>query len=297
VFLFGDALAHEIAEVVVEHRVTPTVSHRDAARAYAAAAAEPLEISLKVDTGAHRFGVLPDGAADLARAVAALPSLRLALVYTIFADPAGDEAFTCEQFRRFRGALDAIRAAGVDVPRASCATSAVVSTRPEMYLDAVRSGNLVYGLYLPPEPPVALRLQPAARALRTRIVHTQWVEAGETMGYRRPYTTGRRTRYAVIPVGRTDGLARGAAERGSVLVRGARCPFIPGSVSGEHSGIDVTDVPGARIGDEVALWGEQDGAAIALSEHALWAEASEAEVVTALGRLIQHRYLRGGGAP
>jgi alanine racemase len=291
ILLFGGALADDVADAVAEYEFVPTISNLDEARAYAdVPGAQSTRIALKVDTGAHRLGVTPERAGDLARNVSVLPGLKLDLVYTVFAAPATDPDFTLEQFTRFRTALADIYANVPSTPLASCATSAVISTRPEMYLDAVRCGNLIFGLYLPPDPPIELHLERAALALKTRVLHVQSVKAGDTLGWQRRVRADSPATYAVIPMGRVDGLVDGLVATGKVLVRGVPCPFIDGSLSGEHSCIDVTHLPDVAVGDEVVLFGAQRGVEIGLTEHAKWVGLGEAQTLIGY-RNITHKYI------
>lgn len=59
-------------------------------------------------------------------------------------------------------------------------------------------------------------------------------------------------------MGYADGLSRGLSNRGSVLVRGRRAPIV-GAVSMDMTMVDVTDLPGAAVGDECVVLGAQSG--------------------------------------
>lgn len=287
--LFGSCLVDDVAEVVVKYGIIPTLWDVEGARAYSKVARGALEVYLKVDTGFHRLGVPMDKAAEVAREIEHLPHLHIGCVYTHFPDPIKGEEFTREQYRRFVKAVESIRAAGVAAPYACCASSAIVSIYPEMYLNAVDPGRLLYGIYFPPAPPVSLDLLPVARAVISRIIQTKWVEAGQSIGYGRTFYASRRTLVGVLPFGWWDGLLRSNASRASVLVRGRRCPII-GAISLEHSLIDVTEIEGVEVGDEAVLFGEQGEAVTTLSEYARWLDVSELEVVVQLGRTIPRVY-------
>lgn len=290
ILLFGSCLAVDVAEAVTEYHVMPTVWDVESARAYSEAARSPVEVYLKVDTGLHRVGVAPERAAEVARAIEDLPYLRIGCVYTHFADPIEDEEFTQKQYERFLQAIDAIRAAGVAAPFAAAASSAVVSSRPEMYLNAVDPGRLLYGFYFPFTPSVSLDLTPVMRSVKSQIIQTTWVQSGESIGYGRTFYASRHTHVGVLPLGWGDGLLRSTASRANVLVRGHRCPIIA-ALHVEHCLIDLTEIVGAEEGDEAVLIGEQGKSAITLTEHAQWAGVSELEVVIQLGRTMPRVYL------
>jgi alanine racemase len=290
--LFGSCLP-DAAETIAEYGIIPTVWDVDGARAYSKAARWTLEVYLEVDTGLTRLGVSPDEAAEVAREIDHLPNLHIGCVYSHFADPIKGEEFTLEQYRRFVKTIEAIRDAGIVAPYASMASSDIVSARPEMYLDAVRCGSLIYGFYDSPAPSVVLDLVPIARAVKSRIIQKKWAEVGQSIGARRSFYTRRRTLVGILPFGWGDGLRRSNASRASVLVRSTRCPIL-GTIYHEHCCIDLTEVEGATVGDEAVLFGEQGKASITLSEHAKWVGISDLEVVSHLGRAIPRVYLKGG---
>jgi len=120
----------------------------------------------------------------------------------------------------------------------------------------VRPGILLYGLS--PAPGIALPEGFApAMTLTTSIVHVREVPAGESISYGRTFSTERRSRIGVLPIGYADGYPRALSNRASVLVRGMRSPVV-GRVCMDMTMIDLTGIPGARAGDEVIVFGGRD---------------------------------------
>jgi alanine racemase len=277
---------------MVEYRIMPTIWDEEGVKAFTDAAHDPLPVYLKVDTGFHRLGVSLQEAVTVARAIQDSPNLRIACVYTHFADPVKGEQFTRQQFDRILEVVDAVRAAGIRVPYVCAASSAIISTLSDMYLDAVDPGRLLYGFHYPYNPPVELRLKPIVRALRSRIIQTRWVEAGDSIGYGRRYHASKRSLVGVLPIGWSDGLIRNPKSSVQVLVRGTRCPII-GSINLEHCMADLTRVDGATAGDEVVLFGKQGNEVITLKQHAEWVGVSEMEAVLHFGRSIPRVYFEG----
>jgi alanine racemase len=91
---------------------------------------------------------------------------------------------------------------------------------------------------------------------KTQVTSLRTVQAGETVGYGRTFVAERETRLALLPVGYADGYNRLLSNRGQVLVRGYQAP-IAGRVSMDQTVVDVTEIPGVGIGDEVVLLGSQ----------------------------------------
>jgi alanine racemase len=248
----------EQAGAIVSHGLEQVVSDREVAAALARAAAargETVALHVKVDSGMGRVGVPPAEALDLCRAVASLPGARLAGVLTHFAtadEP--DIRFSREQLERFLTVVRQVREAFPVPPLFHAANSGAIAAMPEAYLDMVRPGLSSYGI--PPGPQgCGLPLRPVM-SLKARVTQIRDLPAGQPVGYGCTYTLTRPSRIAILPIGYADGYRRALSNQGEALVRGRRVP-IRGRVSMDQLLIDLTDVPGAALGDEVVLLGSQ----------------------------------------
>jgi alanine racemase len=119
----------------------------------------------------------------------------------------------------------------------------------------VRPGGVLYGLWRDVLPPRVSdpQLVPVM-SLYSRIIMLKWVPPGETIGYGCTFEASRRTLIATLPVGYHDGYKRGLSNRSNVIVRGAYAPVV-GRVSMDLTLIDVTDIAGVELHDEVTLLG------------------------------------------
>jgi alanine racemase len=129
--------------------------------------------------------------------------------------------------------------------------------------------------------------------VRTEVVALRDLEAGCPVGYGGTWRASRPSRIATIPMGYADGLSRHLANRGHVLVRGARAPIV-GAVSMDMTMVDVTDVPSASVRDEVVVLGAQDAphgrACIGPDEIAAHADTIAWEVLTSVSRRVPRFY-------
>ena len=119
----------------------------------------------------------------------------------------------------------------------------------------MRPGGVLYGLWrdvLPLSTPDAELLP--VMSLHSRICLLKWVPPGETIGYGCTFEASRRSLIATLPVGYHDGYMRGLSNRAHVIVRGMYAPVV-GRVSMDQTLIDVTNVPGVEIDDQVMLLG------------------------------------------
>ena len=82
------------------------------------------------------------------------------------------------------------------------------------------------------------------------------VPRGEKLGYGTTFETRRDSLIATLPIGYDDGFTRALSNRGRVIVRGQAAPVV-GRVSMDLTLIDVTDIPGVQIDDQVILLGRQ----------------------------------------
>jgi len=124
-----------------------------------------------------------------------------------------------------------------------------------MYLDMIRPGLSIYGLYPSSEVKRVIKLKPALK-LKTRIIYLKKLPAGQSIGYGRTHATTSETLVATLPVGYADGYPRLLSNNSEVLIRGSKAPVI-GRIAMDQTMIDVTHIPGVEIGEEVTLWGNE----------------------------------------
>jgi alanine racemase len=287
-------LPGEIPEAVA-HGLDPTVCDLAFAQALseaARAADQPQRIHIEIDTGMGRIGVREDEAEAFLARVTALPGLRLASVFTHFPDAdAEDLAFAHAQVARFRALLARLKARGIRPPRVHAANSAGTVNLPESWFDWVRVGLLAYG-HAPPHARAPLALKPVM-SFKSRLVQVRELPAGAPISYARTHVTSRPTTTGVVAVGYGHGYSWLLSDRGHMLVRGQRVPIL-GRVTMDLTMVDVTDVPGASVGDEVVLFGGQGDAALTLEEVAAGSETIPYEIMCTIGKRVTRIYVRGG---
>ncbi len=280
-----------------------------------AAGAQPgsLPFHLEVDTGMSRQGAsLSDLSKVFARFGPGSP-LRLEAVMThLFAADESDGQLTQEQLKRLDEAMNRISAAGLFAEWLNVGASATLlagQARELAELAArhgmkamLRPGLSVYGVvprFDPPfrtpdgspslaEPPslAAARatLQPVL-TWKTSVVGVRSVPAGATVGYNATFVATEPMRLALVSAGYGDGLTRSLGNRFSLLVRGQRAPLV-GRVSMDQIVLDVTEIPGVDVGDEVVLLGAQGSETITAFDHADAAGTIPWEVFTRIAARV-----------
>jgi len=224
----------------------------EAAEAISAAAVSQgieAKIHLKVDTGMARFGIDAERSADLAVAIAALPNVELEGVATHFSNSGREPEYTTWQMARFERALEEMAARGV-VPRIThCANSGALVRFPAALIGLARIGILAYEISHVGE--VDLDLKPVM-TWKARIMALRELPPGRKVSYNLTWETQRTSRIATLGVGYGDGYHRALSNRGAVVVHGKIAP-IAGVVCMDQMMVDVTDIPEAKVGDEVGL--------------------------------------------
>jgi len=160
------------------------------------------------------------------------------------------------------------------------ANSAATLTLPRARFDAVRPGLALYGIAPSAAASTAARLRPVMRFV-TRVVATRTIGAGVAVGYGGTFVPRRTSVIATLPVGYADGYPRALSNRGAVVIRDVRAP-VAGRVCMDHTMIDVTDVAGVAVGDEVVLW----GGPLPVEEVAVQAETIPYELLTRVGARV-----------
>jgi alanine racemase len=292
IYLLGGFLAGE-AEEIVGLDVTPFVYDialiAPVQRAVESQARANFLIHLKIDSGATRLGILPD---ELDQAIAELvraPSLTVEGVCTLLVN-AGDpqSPVTGVQLEVFNAAAARLRAAGIDLRVAHVANSAASILRPDAHYSLLRPGLAIYGL--PPVPAVRERVElRPVMTFKTRVVQVKRVPAGVGVSYGHTFVTPRPSAIGVLAVGYADGYRRGLQHGGEVMIRGRRAPVV-GAVCMDLTMVDLTDVPGAAVGDEVILWGGAGEAMISVNDIARLAQTISYEMLCTVGKRVPRVY-------
>jgi len=257
------------AELLVSYSITPAVSECEMIEKLSEEAFKEgkiVKVHLKVDTGMGRIGIFPNRVLDFVKKVKAFKNIEIEGIFTHFsvADEK-DKTYTEIQFKKFMEVLNILEKEGIEIPIKHVGNSATLLDLPHMWLDLIRPGISIYGLYPSKEVQKIIKLIPA-HSFKTRIVFLKELPAGECISYGRTYTTKKkRTVVASLPVGYADGYNRLLSNQGEVLVRGRRFPVI-GRICMDQTMIDVTNLPQVKIGDEVVLWGRQGQEEITVEE-------------------------------
>jgi alanine racemase len=263
----------------------------------------PARVHLEIETGGNRTGLDRDLLAD---ALDVFRAERSTLEFVgLCTHLAGTETLAnrfriTKQLEVFRAVADKLRSRRTRPQLFHVASSAAALSMPETSLDLVRIGVAAYGLW--PSPDIRnlhlMRVKkahdnPLLRVLtwKTDVMHLKHVKRDEFVGYGTAYQAPRDMTIAVIPLGYANGYPREMSNRGHVLIRGKKAPVVS-LVNMNLFTVDVSNIDGVEVGDEVVLVGRQRNNVITLRSFSEFTSALNTECVCRLPPSIPRKIVR-----
>jgi alanine racemase len=286
-----------MAEICVQHDLSVSVIHPSILLPLEEAARSMnkfCRIHLNVNVGLHRMGIARSRLLNVAREAADMPHL---ILQGIFGQPRTPESAP-EAHRLLKESHRQLIKQGITLRSMHFANSAAFLSYPETAAEGARLGILLYGV-LPIEifkkasPPISLK---PAMGLDTELVQIRDLPKGSRIGYHSHKKTKKNMKVGVIPLGYYHGLDRKLTHGGYVLLH-ERKVFFVGSISMNAAAIDITGIPGAKIGDRVTIIGKQGDQAISINQLAIQSETIAAELMMRLGGNLVRAYTLSEGAP
>ena len=280
---------------LIEYSLTPTIFGLDTAEQLSRQAQElniVLPVHIKVDTGMGRVGLLPEEALEVISRIAILKGLSLEGIFTHLASAEdNDFTYTTEQLLLFNRIIDSFQERGISFSLVHAANSAAALNHPSSRFNMIRLGLSMYGYYPAFEMrDIEPKLKPSL-SFKSRVILVKKVQAGKAISYGCTYHTSRESLIATVPVGYADGYSRLLSNKGQVLIRGCRVPVV-GTICMDQLMVDVTDVPGVRLGDEVILYGKQGQEEIKVEEAAELVGTINYELLCAVSKRVPRYYFK-----
>lgn len=241
---FGSMMDHSLEPEIYSFTILKELLHYLQGR--------PMKIHLKLDTGMHRLGFIPEEIAELCVILRDHPELKVESIFSHLASSESDEVFSAHQAGIFQKMSKELIQVMTHSPLRHLLNSSGIIKYPEYHFDMVRLGIGLYGLEVNSREQHRLR---SVSTLRTIISQIKEVEAGETIGYGRMGKVDTRKRIATIAIGYADGFPRVLGNgKGQVVVNGKRASVV-GNVCMDMTMIDITGIE-ANEGDSVEIFGE-----------------------------------------
>ncbi|MHB8065239.1 MAG: alanine racemase [Ruminiclostridium sp.] len=287
------------ANEIIENDVTQSVFSQELAQSLSEEAvkqSKKVKIHIKIDTGMSRIGFLPGySAVKNVIEINHLPNIIIEGLFTHFATAdEKDREFTLTQFERFMSICSELQRIGIHIPVKHCANSGGIIGYPEMHLDMVRPGIILYGMY-PSEDVDKTRIDlKPAMTLKANVILVKDIEKNTSISYGRIFTTKETSRIATIPIGYADGYSRMLSNKGKVLIHEQYAPVV-GRICMDQCMVDVTNLNcDVKVGDEVVLIGAQGDNLITAEEVAQSIGMINYELVCNVGKRIPRAFIQDG---
>ncbi|HEX9023217.1 MAG TPA: alanine racemase [Geobacteraceae bacterium] len=252
-------------------------------------------VHVKIDTGMGRLGISHRDAGEFFNKLKGMKNIELEGIASHFA--AADELdaessdYTERQAAIFAKVLTQAREEGLSPQYVHIANSAAAFSRKLPFCNLVRPGIALYGALPSRDFEGKIDLRPVMR-LKSKVAMLKWIEPGTSVSYARRYTAQEKTMVASVPVGYADGYSRALTNRGEAIVRGKRARVI-GTVCMDWIMLDVSDVPGVAVGDDVTLLGcDREGNCIHAEELAEKSGTIPYEIFCGISKRVPRVYIK-----
>ena len=251
---------------------------------------------LKLDTGMGRIGFncRNEDFAGLGEALEALSLKGLVFegVFTHFpcadSEKKDERAYTDEQYERFLKAVGILEENGHNFDLKHCCNSAATLLDPDKHLDAIRPGNILYGLYPSHDIVPCLDLKPVM-TFKAAVSMVKTIDKDDTISYGRTFTAEKPMKIATVTAGYADGFPRLLSGKGEVLIHSKRAPIV-GRICMDQFCCDVSNIEDVAEGDTVILFGE----GLPVEEVAKGADTINYEIVCGLSKRVPRIYIKDG---
>jgi len=274
-------------EKLISNRIIPSIFTIESAKTISAAAVglgNEAEIMIALDTGMERIGFADtDESADCIRTIASLPGIKIHGIFTHLACADMPETGIAEeQIRRFRSFCHKLEESGVKIGIKSVMNSAGTALIEDKF-DLVRIGIALYGYSPAEEISEAFDELIPAMSVRAVVTRVKEVPAGTAISYGHTYKTERASLIATVGIGYADGLPRALSSRGSVIINGKPAK-ITGRICMDQLMVDVTDIPGVKVGSVATVMGKDGNESITAEDIADLSSTISYEIICGFDR-------------
>jgi len=255
-----------------------------------------IKIHVKIDTGMGRLGILPSETKVFFQHLVRLNNLEIEGVLSHLADNNQENntglEFTQRQAMLFKQQIEELHKIGIHPHYKHLANSAaIIDKGPELF-NLVRPGIMLYGAYPAKKFKQVIDLKPVMN-LKTKIISLKKVSRGTSISYGRTFRCKNESLIAVLPIGYADGYSRFLSNKGEVVIRGKKAPVV-GVVCMDMVMVNVTEIPGVSLGDDVILMGSQGSENITSEEIAEKIGTISYEVLCGMGSRVPRIYIKKG---
>lgn len=291
IFILSGGDRHAFFEIV-KYRLTPIMFNLESLKELngeAARAGKKVKVHLKFDTSMGRLGFFADNVESVINEVLQLENIEIDGIMSHFSSADEDDlTYSMDQLTRFNNLLNAAKKLGVDPAYKHISNSAGIINIKEARFNLVRPGIMLYGS--PPSKVMSgkVDLKPVM-SIYSSIIQIKDFPKGAFISYSRTFQTSRKSKIAVVQMGYADGYPRALSNKAHMLIHGQKAPVV-GNVTMDLTMIDVTDIPGANVGDTVTVLGRDGELCISAWDLAENAQTISYEIMTGISKRVVREY-------
>lgn len=258
-----------------------------------------VKVHIKVDTGMSRIGFSAQSETEINDSVESIlkisenNELIIEGIFTHFSvsdDLNNGVEYTKMQFNNFQRVISCLEEKGLKIPLKHCCNSGGIIEYPEMYMDMVRAGVILYGLSPSKELSGKLNLVPVMR-LNTVVSQLKTIKKGTSVSYGRTFVSQRDMTIATVPIGYADGYSRDFSNKAEMIVCGKRARIV-GRVCMDQLMLDVTDIDNVQEGTIVNVFGGISDSGISVDELASISNTINYEIICLIGKRVPRIYYK-----
>lgn len=282
----------EYLKHVVENSITQTIFSMRQARMLNELGKEfsvVPKVHIKYDTGFNRLGYKdsPESADEICE-IFSLDNLVVEGIFSHLALAGREEDDI--QYNKFISAVNRIEEKGASFKYKHICDSISAIDYPKYRLNMIRPGAIIYGLKSYHDDSVVFK---QAMTFKTKIYHIKTLEKGEGVSYDYLWKAEKNCIVGTLPFGYADGYPRNLRDKGYVTIHGKKAPII-GVICMDQCMVDLTDIPEARVGDEVVIYGDGTGNTADIHEISQLAGTNKNEIVCRITRRTPRVYIKDG---
>jgi len=255
-----------------------------------------VKIHVKIDTGMGRLGIFPSETKRFIQHLIKLDTLEIEGILSHLADNNQDNhsglEFTQRQAALFKQQIEELHQMGIHPQYEHLANSAAIIEKSPDFFNLVRPGIMICGAYPSKKFEQVIDLKPVM-SLKTKIISLKKVAKGTSISYGRTFVCKKESLIATLPIGYADGYKRSLSNKGEVLIRERKVPIV-GVVCMDLVMVDVTEVPGVSLGDDVVLMGSQGNKNITADDIAEKTGTISYEVLCGISPRVPRVYTKEG---
>lgn len=245
-----------------------------------------VKVHIELETGMNRTGVLSRYLESFIDDIVKYPTVYVEGIYTHFSSADVDYEYTNKQIEVFNKGVELIKSKIDTIQYVHSSSSNGLLNFDVEICNMVRTGIIMYGYPSSNTTLDKINIKPIAM-LKSKINYIKVVEKNESIGYNRDYISSDRMLVATIGIGYADGLRRSLSNKGSVVIRGVKCPIV-GKVCMDSFMVDVTSVVNVDVGDDVYIW---DNELIKLEDLANIYGTINYEVLSGIGERVPRVFI------